>query len=349
MNARQPDVDPAGLIECYAARFRAGGRDDAAAYARFVMAAFDFEIPAGAAPEAFAADSGLFFLPDVTVSWSRVTASRFTRTTRTIAARGTDQVLVVCYRDGWFDLTAGGTTRRVAAGELAFVDLSQEIVIEAPRVDNLSLAISRRRLESMMPHLDGANGFVRPVDALSKMLRGMMEDIVALGPTMPVVDARGIADATLRLVAACLEPLARPSAAAGRNSVSLVAVRAFVEQHLLDPALGPQALIDAFGTTRSTLYRLFEPMGGVTAYIAQRRLHHAFRLLSDTRQPRVRISRLAAELGFSHPSAFTRAFKETFGLSPKAVQALARHSRERDVQLMISSEPMQYLRPIGAG
>ena len=349
MNATQPDADRAGFIECYAAEFRAGDRNDAAAYARFVLAAFDFEIPADAAPKAFAASTGLFFLPDVTVSWSRGTASRFSRTTRTIAARGTDQILVVSYRDGWFDMTAAGRTRRVTAGELAFVDLSQEITIEAPRVDNVSLAVSRRKLEAMVPFLDRANGFVRPVDALSKLLRGMMDDIVALGPTMPVVDARGIADATLRLVAACLEPLSRQPAETGRNTVSLVAIKAFIEQHLLDPALGPQALIDAFGTTRSTLYRLFEPLGGVTVYIAQRRLHLAFRLLSDTRQPRGRISKLAAELGFSHPSAFTRAFKDTFGLSPKEVQALARQSRDRDVQLMMSSEPMQYLTPIGAG
>ncbi len=349
MSAPQPDADRAGFIEGYAARFQAGDRNDAAAYARFVMAAFDFEIPACAARETFAASTGLFFLPDLTVSWSMVTASRFTRTTRTIAARGTDQILVVCYRDGHFDMTAAGRTRRVAAGELAFVDLSQEITIEAPRVDNVSLAVSRRKLEAMVPFLDRANGFVRPVDALSKLLRGMMDDIVALGPTMPVVDARGIADATLRLVAACLEPLSRQPAETGRNTVSLVAIKAFIEQHLLDPALGPQALIDAFGTTRSTLYRLFEPLGGVTVYIAQRRLHLAFRLLSDTRQPRGRISKLAAELGFSHPSAFTRAFKDTFGLSPKEVQALARQSRDRDVQLMMSSEPMQYLTPIGAG
>jgi len=347
MNETQPGADRTGLIECYAAQFQAGDRNDAAAYAKVLMAAFDFEIPAYAAGGAFAASTELFFLPDVTVSWAKITASRFTRTTRTIAARGTDQILVVCYRNGHFDMTTGGQTRRVEAGELAFMDLSQEITIEAPLVDNISLAISRRKLEAMVPLLDSAHGLVRPVDALSKLLRGMLETIVAVGPTMPVVDARGIADATLRVVAACLEPLSRQSAEAGRNTVSLVAIKAFIEQHLLDPALGPPALIDAFGTTRSALYRLFEPSGGVTAYIVQRRLHHAFRLLSDTRQPRGRISKLAAELGFSHPSAFTRAFKETFGLSPKAVQALAEQSREQDVQLRISSEPMQYLRPIG--
>jgi len=38
-----------------------------------------------------------------------------------------------------------------------------------------------------------------------------------------------------------------------------------------DPVLGPQALLDKFGITRSTPYRLFEPSGGIAAYIAKRR------------------------------------------------------------------------------
>jgi len=346
MTITRPDANRATFIECYEAQFRAGARNDAEAYAKLNLAAFDFEIPPYAARDAFAASTGLFFLPDVTVSWAKATATRLTRTVRTIAARGTDQILVVCYRDGYFDLTTGRQTRRVLAGELAFLDLAQEITIEAPQVDNVSLALSRRKLEALLPSLDGANGFVRPADALAKLLRTMMENIVALGPTMPVVDAPGVAEAILRLAAACLEPVSRQQAETSRNTASLITIKAFIEEHLLDPALGPQTLIDAFGTTRSALYRLFEPLGGVTGYIAKRKLHHAFRLLSDTRQPHGRISTLAAELGFSHPSAFTRAFKDAFGLSPKAVQALAQQSRDQDVQLKISTEPMQYLTPI---
>ncbi|WP_421760631.1 helix-turn-helix domain-containing protein [Devosia sp.] len=346
MNELLPATARPALIECYGAEFRSGDPEAAAAYTKVLMAAFDFEIPAHASAEPFAASTELFFLPDVTVSWAKITASRFTRTMRTIAARGTDQILVVCYRNGHFDMTTGGETKRVEAGEIAFIDLSQAITIEAPLVDNISLAVSRRKLEAMVPFLDAAHGFVRPRDALSKLLYGMLEGIVAAGADLPVVDARGIAGAALQLVVACLEPLSRQSAESGRNTVSLVAIKAFIEQHLLEPTLGPQALLDTFGITRSTLYRLFEPLGGVSAYIAQRKLNHAFRLLSDTRQPRGRISQLATELGFSHPSAFTRAFKDAFGLSPKTVQALAEQSREQEVQLLISPEPMQYLKPL---
>lgn len=336
-----------GYIECYGAEFQSDDGRGAAAYATLLMASFEFDIPAYASAQAFAATTEIFLLPDITVSRAKITASRFTRTTRTIAARGTDQILVVCYRDGHFDMTTSGQTTRVAPGELAFIDLSQEITIEAPLVDNISLAISRRKLEGLVPFLEAAHGFVRPHDALSRVLRGTLEHIVATGPDLPVVDARGLADALLQLVVACLEPLARQPVETGRNTVSLVAIKAFIEQHLLEPSLGPQGLLSAFGITRSTLYRLFEPLGGVSAYIAQRRLHHAFRLLSDTRTPRGRISKLATELGYRHASAFTRAFKDAFGLSPKAVQALAEQSREPEVQLLSSPEPLQYLKPLG--
>lgn len=346
MNQLLPEPRRPGFIDCYAAEFATGDRSDAAAYAKVLMAAFDFDIPAYAADQPFAASTELFFLPDLTISWARITASRFIRTMRTVAARGTDQILVVCYRNGHFDMTIAGRTRRVEAGELAFIDLSQDITIEAPLVDNISLAVSRRKLEAMVPFLDAAHGFVRPADALSKVLRSLLESVVAEGPHLPVVDARGIAGAILQLIEACLEPLSRQPVEAGRNVVSLVAIKGFVEQHLLEPGLGPQALIDAFGITRSTLYRLFEPLGGVSAYIAQRKLNHAFRRLSDTRQPRGRISKLAAELGFSHPSAFTRAFRDSFGLSPKAVQGLAEQSRENEIQLMTSPEPLQYFRSL---
>ena len=344
MNPLLPEPDRSGYIECYGAEFPADDPQSLASYTRVLMPAFDHQIPASSPP--FTASMELFFLPEVTVSWAKVTASRYTRTIRTIAARGTDQILMVCYRSGHFDLTTGGRTRRVEAGEMAFIDLSQETIIEAPSVDNISLAASRRRLEGTVPFIDGAHGFIRPVDAVSKLLRGMLEAIVDVGPAMPVVDARGIARATLQLVAACLEPLSRKPIESGRNIVSLVVIRVFVEQHLLEPALGPQSLIDEFGITRSTLYRLFEPLGGVSAYIARRKLNHAFRLLSDTQQPSGRISSLAAELRFSHPSAFTRAFKATFGLSPRDVQALALQSREREVELLTSPEPLNYLKPI---
>lgn len=344
-----PEPARPGFIDCYSAQFLPEDPTAVAAYADVLRPSFDFEIPAASAGRPFFASADVYFLPDIVVSRARSSASRLTRTAETIAARGTDQVLVVCYTSGSFDFTIAGKTRRVAAGEIAFIDLSQPVMIEAPEVDNIGLAISRRQLESRVVALNRAHGFVRPDDALARLLRGTVQAVAMTAPSLTVGDARGVAEALLALVATCLEPLSRTLVDTGGNTASLLALKTYVEEHLLEPGFGPQSLLDRFGITRSTLYRLFEPLGGVTGFIAQRKLQLAFRRLSDARYPREPVSRLAAELGFSHPSAFARAFKEAFGLSPSQVQALKAQSRDQEVPLMTSAEPMRYFTPVDPG
>jgi AraC-like DNA-binding protein len=335
-------------IECFRLVFPDTDPLSGAAYEKMMRPLFAFEIPQFTRDAPFSSTAEIYCLPDVTVSRTKSSACRFSRTIKTIAQSATDQVLVVCYRSGHFDFETGGGKKRAVADELTFFDLSQELVIEAPAVDNISLAISRRRLEALFPVLDHVHGFVLAPNPLTKVLLGVMEDILAIGPAMPLAEARSIADAIIGLVAACLEtPLRQQVAAnAGNGAVSLVAVKAAIERRLVDSALGPQTLLDEFGITRSTLYRMFEPLGGVSAYITERRLRYAFRRMTDPLEPRLRISQLAFDLGFSHASAFTPAFKGFFGLSPKEVRALTAHPEGRDVPFLVSSEARPYLHPI---
>lgn len=336
-------------IDGYRFNFPASDPQSPGYFKKVLQSIFEFEVPPLLAESApFFAESEIFALPDVTVSRARTGASRLTRTIKTIAEWANDQILVVCYTRGFFTLESGGHLRHVEAGEMAFIDLSREVTIEAPAVENISLAVSRRRLEAMLPLLDDAHCFVREQGPLTAVLCSMMEEVLAKGPTITVVDARAIGSAIIQLVAACLESLSRQQVEGGSGvSVgSLVSLKAAITRRLEDPALTPQALIDEFGIARSTLYRLFEPLGGVSTYITERRLHYAFRLIADPQQPRQRISQLAFKLGFSQPSAFTRAFKDLFGLSPKEVRALAAQSKERDMELLADRDALQYVRPI---
>jgi AraC-like DNA-binding protein len=346
MNRVLPEPVRPGYVDCYSATFEGAGPQGLDAYAQVLRPSFDMELPAAAAPDAFSARADVCFLPDLVVSRAISSGCRLVRTTATIAARGTDQILVVCYPRGHFDMTAAGRTRRVLAGELAFIDLLQEVVIEAPEVDTVGLAIARPQLERHVPALHLVHGFVRADDALSRLLRANMESLIANAATMTLADARGVADSALQLVATCLQPLSRNVLDTGGNTTSLVALKAHIEARLLDAELGQQALLEAFGITRSTLYRMFEPLGGVTAYITRRRLEYAFRRLSDTRTPHEPMSQLATRLGFSHPSAFTRAFKDAFGLSPTQVQSLRETARDHEYPLLISGEPMRHFHPL---
>lgn len=337
-------------IDCYRFDFPASDPASPSHYQTVMKPVFEFEIPPFAKAAPFFASAEIYALPDVTVSRSTTSACRFTRTIKSIAQSATDQVLAVCYTSGHFTLEAGGITQRVEVGDLAFIDLSQEVTIEAPKVENISLAISRRELEAILPFLDDAHCFVRRRGPLTKVLLGMMEQVIAIGPSIPAVDARPIAAGIIQLTAACLDTQSRQQVetSSGSGTVSLVSIKAAIGRRLTDPELSPQTLLDEFGIARSTLYRLFEPLGGVSAYITARRLHYAFRLMADPRQSRQRISQLALKLGFSHSSAFTRAFKELFGVSPTEVRALAlaAQSKEPEIQLLVAPEVLRYLSPI---
>jgi AraC-like DNA-binding protein len=105
-------------------------------------------------------------------------------------------------------------------------------------------------------------------------------------------------------------------------------------------------LLGEFGITRSTLYRLFEPLGGVAAYITERRLRYAFRQMTDPLEQHLRVSQLAFDLGFSHPSAFTRAFRGFFGMSPKDVRALTANPEGRELLFLVSPKARPYLHPL---
>lgn len=94
----------------------------------------------------------------------------------------------------------------------------------------------------------------------------------------------------------------------------LASVLRCIEDDLCDPALGIDTLLRRFFVSRPTLYRMFQPLGGVARYIRERRLllAHA-RLRAD---PDCAITFLLYDLGFESERQFQRAFQARFGMSP---------------------------------
>lgn len=312
-------------IDCFRIIFPEDDPRSPAAYKALLGRMFDFEIPEDARGAPFFAETEVYYLPDVAVSRVTATASQLTRNAKTIAKSASDEIIMVCSTGEHSTFQIGKERRRVEAGELAFFDLSQEVSIDAPSVANVSLAISRRRLEALVPFLDGAHGLVVPPTALAQVLIGTMKQVIAAGATTQPSEARAIADALILMVGGCLESVSQPKFASKgtTGSVSMANLKAAVERQLTDPDFGPQSLLDEFRMTRSTLYRAFEPLGGVAAYINERRLRFAFRQMTNATREDLRLSQLAFELGFTHASAFTRSFKARFGLTPKEVRTLA--------------------------
>jgi AraC-like DNA-binding protein len=87
--------------------------------------------------------------------------------------------------------------------------------------------------------------------------------------------------------------------------------------------VGVEDLCRRFRTSRATVYRLFEPHGGVRSYLSRARLERAYADLCRADPRDVQISEIAAAWQYHEPSVFSRKFRAQFGQSPSEVLGCA--------------------------
>jgi len=278
----------------------------------------------------FFARASLTFLPDVLLSRATSAGARFDRDHRAIARSGIDDILVMVYLGGSFGYEIDGRAYVIQANEIAFFDLTRPFSIESAKIDNISLHIPRRRLAALMPSMTDIHGFVLRQGATKELLLAHLRTCSEEAARISTAESQAVSDATLQLVAAGLQSAKRQAAgsAAHVGLASLTDMKDFIEDQLGRADLGPEVLAEAFSLSRATLYRLFEPLGGVAAFILDRRLNRALQTITAPHAAHLRLKQLAHELGFAHPTSFTRAFKKRFGMPPHEVRALRSYPDE---------------------
>ena len=92
-----------------------------------------------------------------------------------------------------------------------------------------------------------------------------------------------------------------------------------LERRLDDPELTPARVAQAEGISERYLQKLFEATGdNFTHYIRERRLQRAWADLSNSAEAHCPVSEIAFRYGFNDAAHFSRAFRERFGLPPRA-------------------------------
>ena len=113
--------------------------------------------------------------------------------------------------------------------------------------------------------------------------------------------------------------------AASRSSVQrslLAKIKDHIDRRLADPALGPAEIAAAASVSPRYLHKLFAAEHcSVFKYIKQCRLERCRRDLLDPRLGEQAIAAIAFRWGFGDLSGFNRAFKATFGLTPRDLRA----------------------------
>lgn len=192
--------------------------------------------------------------------------------------------------------------------------------LHAPNADFARQAGQQTILVLLIPEafFAGAGQLDATYPIEDKGLGALLGDfLLSLEHRLPMTGAApSLAEAMGALLAACLAPIV-PRQPAGLDPASPLLfdrICRHVHDNLRAPNLGPAQLCHELGVSRSRLYRLFEGVGGVAAYIQLQRLQQARVELAEG-LPRP-VSQIAEEFGFKDASGFSRSFKKQFGFSP---------------------------------
>lgn len=165
-----------------------------------------------------------------------------------------------------------------------------------------------------------------PLDTgLGALLADLM---LALDRRLPLVEPYEL-DHITEAARCFLDACARPSrdrlaqAQAPIDLALLERARRRIRRRLTEPQLSPEAICKDLGVSRSRLYRLFEPIGGISAYVRRQRLLAARHALLDPLDVRP-ITLIAEQWSFTDASVFSRAFRKEFGISPKQARETGR-------------------------
>lgn len=88
----------------------------------------------------------------------------------------------------------------------------------------------------------------------------------------------------------------------------------YIDHRLGEYDLGERMIRNAFNLSRATLYRRFQPLGGIASFIRDKRLQLAHMHLRGN--PTCSLTWLLYEVGFSSERQFQRSFQARYGMSP---------------------------------
>ncbi|HKQ41439.1 MAG TPA: helix-turn-helix domain-containing protein [Pseudonocardia sp.] len=270
---------------------------------------------------AFAASVRRWWIDDLALVDVECAPTSGSRGRSQIAATDGEFVALLFIRAGHEVIRTNGDTVRLAPGDAVVWDSTRTARFDVPgRLSKRSLLIPRAALAEVSGGAWATPGAVlergRPAIAL---LTGYLDTLAGILPGLDPAAVVAARNATLELVLGVL----RPATSGGVRDLPLrAAMERFIEQHLTSMAITPERIAWEHGVSVRTVNRIFSTTGDtVGGVIRSRRLAHARDELTTGAEP---ISVIAHRWGFFDSSHFHRAFKASYGLSPRDYRASRR-------------------------
>ncbi|MGW5480864.1 helix-turn-helix domain-containing protein [Streptomyces sp. NPDC004008] len=239
------------------------------------------------------------------------------RSARSVAADHRAHILVRQQLDGTAIVLQDGRTTEVLPGGLVFHDARRPFRIVLPQrqrarilmVPRARLGLEEGQLSALTATVvdeagQGAAALLLPV------LRGLVEEVTR--STAPARRAQLARLATEILATVAVEQVSRRPAPTLWDRIT-----ASVQARLGETGLTPKDIADQHSISLRYLHQLFQSHGTtVNAWVRTQRLEAAREELARPGATHRSIATVAARWGFTSASHFSRAFRETFGMSP---------------------------------
>ena len=239
--------------------------------------------------------------------------------------RGLLKMVVQLEGSAWFEQS--GRKALLSAGEWSIYDTARPYsVSNITDVEQLVLLVPR---EKVLPRgLDPDDSLVRQYSARTGIGRLACEQIRTAFDEMSTCDdetADELADSITHLIRhSLLERCGKPTDLSVRETLRDL-IKSYVDRNLRDPGLSIERLTVAFNCTKRNLHKAFSGDGTtICNYIWRSRLERCRRDLDNPACSAKSITDVAFFWGFSSSTHFSRAFKEAFGVSPRAYRLLRR-------------------------
>lgn len=226
-----------------------------------------------------------------------------------------DHFTVQLVVEGLFHLDCGGGFVRVDPGQIALVDTTRPMRNRMTATRVVTASVSREVLQAALGSTAGLHGRIIDQDK-ALLLADYMKSLAARAAEIGEADLAAVSRAFIDLltVAAGAVELGRGADLRRLEFSRRESVKRFIEANL-GLELTAEAIGDATGVSRATLYRIFQPDGGLGGVIQARRLVRVRAALGDLADERP-LAEIAHACGFKSESHMGRLFREAFAISP---------------------------------
>ncbi|WP_019998393.1 helix-turn-helix domain-containing protein [Aureimonas ureilytica] len=238
---------------------------------------------------------------------------------------GWDHRLILHALSGRCSARAEADDRTLEAGDTMLFDMTRPFSIRCEAGAEIAFLFLPRgeRGEGAPAH----GRWLRAEEGANALIGAPIRLLTEGPPDLSPMEARAVVEAIDLLARPEARSAAQPLARASDPSCDLDAhlsaeLDVELARRVEDADLSPAKLASLLGLSRSALYRLAAPDGGVERLIQDARLRHAAGLLAGGPEAAPSVGEIARASGFSSPAFFSRAFKRRFGLSPAAYRTL---------------------------